>query len=174
MGKAWAVTGGGVPSKELLTQLSAQWTVQRLRERERERIGTSLRRNPRNPGGWHRPLPLPGAGLGCFGWLPPAYQTVTWWGKFCETALTMAAKNCEKKGAWKTGRPEELGEGEDWLGEPGKLASQHPSPSLGWACDLTQPLAGQRARGTQDSTEGSGPFCPLLSPSGSQQSFRKG
>lgn len=64
---------------------------------EVERSGTRLRRNPRNPGSWCRPRLLPQAGPGCFGWLPPAYQTVTWWGKCCETALTVDAKNCEKK-----------------------------------------------------------------------------
>lgn len=86
-----------------MTQLSTLWIAQRLRDQE-----PGLRRNPRNPGSWRRPRLLPQAGLGCFGWLPPAYQTVTWWGKCFKTVLTMAAKNCgkkKKKGAWKPGRP---------------------------------------------------------------------
>lgn len=113
-----------------MTQLSTLWIAQRLRDRE-----PGLRRNPRNPGSWHRPRLLPQAGLGCFGWLPPAYQTVTRWGKCCETALTMAAKNCgeKKKGRVEVWKAQELGEGEGrpWLG--GVKASwllSTPSPSL--------------------------------------------
>lgn len=54
-------------------------------------------RSPWNPGSWCRPRLPPQAGLGCFGWLPPACQPVTWWGKYCEAALAVAAKNCEKR-----------------------------------------------------------------------------
>lgn len=67
-------------------------------------------RSPRNPGSWWRPRLPPQAGLGCFGWLPPAYHPVTWQGKCCEAALALAAK-IVKKGAWKTRGPGELGEG---------------------------------------------------------------
>lgn len=54
-------------------------------------------RSPGNPGSWCRPRLPPQAGLGCFGWLPPAYHPVTWQGKCGEAALAMAAKNCKKK-----------------------------------------------------------------------------
>lgn len=75
-----------------MTHLSAQWLAQRVRGPR-----TSLGRRPRNAGSWCRPRLPPLAGLGCFGWLPPAYQPVTWWGKCCEAALAIAAKNCEKR-----------------------------------------------------------------------------
>lgn len=71
-------------------------------------------------------LATPGR-LGCSGWLPPAYQPVTWWGKRCEAALAMAAaKNLGGGGgAWKTGVQESWGrDGGLWPGE----ASRCPAP----------------------------------------------
>lgn len=155
-----------MPSKEeLVTQLY------QVDSPEAEGSGTSLRRNPRNLSGWSRLRLLPQAGLGCFGWLPPAYQTVTRWGSIVRLPRLWMPR-IVKKGhveAWKASR---AGGGE---GKPlvGREKTSWPSapllPSLEWSCDLTHSLWQVRGLQGHSSTQGQDPAV-LFSPSVSRQS----